>query len=1014
MKQGKGTMWHHQSHAGSGKATAPGIGDVVGGHYVVVEVLAEGGMAVVYRATNTATGKSCALKILHAQLGARPEFVELFAKEAKVTTRIGDNEHIVTVYDAGIDEERGIPFIVMELCEGETLARALERGPLARGLVRTLLEQMAVALEQAHRAGVVHRDLKPSNLFLASGREGLPVLKIMDFGIAKVLEGEAVRTATHIGTPAYNAPEQMGSSTRKLAAKQGITIAPSVSPATDVWALGLIAYEMLTGELHGQYWGVETLSELPMKVAFEDLMPATERAGSRAEFLPDGFDAWFDHALRKDAAERFQSAGEAIGELVALLDVAGDEPAEVPGEDEALQAAATRLYRPAPPPAAPAPRKKAPSERRVPASSAKSSQAKDAAADAAKGPRGTSMVTPSVSDDTDRALPAAAATREPPTPSAMPLVRRTTHESVAPAARRSARKAYLFGGVVLVAAAATVIGFRLQDRTPVQPTVAARPSTEPAAEPTASAGPGACLAAAAGAAISAGCEASCDGGDVRSCARVAEAYANGHGASRDDVRARSAYEKACGVGGLAAEVDAPHWSANAEAAGCPAAACLPEACATLAGYYAEGRGGAPKSERAATALLKRVCTVDTGAGRGVAGCVGLGAQRERAGELEAARRYYEASCEGGVVRGCVALGRTLERSVGDGPSSKDDKRARTLYEKACDAADLEGCTRLGRMVEQGRGGWKADEPAAVALYKRACDGGELLGCVHLAGAYAGAKAGFARDLVRAAELLQKTCEGGEKLGCAALADMTLAGQGGLVRDERRAYDHYKGACEAGTMLGCVGLGRMSLAGLAGLQADASEARDLFGRACRGGEPAGCVALGWLELGSAGTNPSADDATATGRAEAQKLFEGACDDGLADGCTALGELLEAGGRGSEADLARARELYEGACARDGMRACSDLANLTYQGAAGIERDAKKSAELNERACRGGDRVGCQRLGMLFAMGDGVARDLKRAAELDAQACQKPFENPASEARCASLAKLIAAGGSPAPR
>ncbi|MBI4951820.1 MAG: serine/threonine protein kinase, partial [Myxococcales bacterium] len=426
MKQGRaGTVWHTDP---ASAGPSPVVGDVVGGHYRVDAVLAEGGMAVVYRATNTATGKACALKILHAQLGLRPEFVELFAKEARVTTLIGENEHIINVFDAGVDAERGIPFIVMELCEGETLAQALERGPLPRGLCVTLLEQLARALEQAHRAGVVHRDLKPSNLFVTSDREGRPILKVMDFGIAKVLEGEAVRTATHIGTPAYNAPEQMGSSTRRLAAKQGIVIAPSVSPATDVWAIGLIAYEMLTGEMHGQYWGVETLSELPMKVAFEEHMPATERAGAGAALLPEGFDEWFERCLRKNADERFPTAGDAIGELLCLLDGRAAAVEEVETSEEQVQNAETRLFRPGPPPM---PRAASPVSAQPPSarpssrpSARPSSRPSRPSSRPEGGRRGTAPQAPvGVAGGTADAEPARAHLEQPQTPSARPIVR---------------------------------------------------------------------------------------------------------------------------------------------------------------------------------------------------------------------------------------------------------------------------------------------------------------------------------------------------------------------------------------------------------------------------------------------------------------------------------------------------------------------------------------------------------------------------------------------------------------
>ncbi len=141
----------------------------------------------------------------------------------------------------------------------------------------------------------------------------------MDFGIAKVLAQEALRTATHIGTPAYSAPEQLGSLVRKLAEKQGIHVAIGVSPATDIWALGLIVYEALTGLDATHYWNIEVAAELPIRVATESIEPASSRAGDRSRNLPTGFDAWFQRCLEKDASARWQTIHEAVSELTRLL-----------------------------------------------------------------------------------------------------------------------------------------------------------------------------------------------------------------------------------------------------------------------------------------------------------------------------------------------------------------------------------------------------------------------------------------------------------------------------------------------------------------------------------------------------------------------------------------------------------------------------------------------------------------------------------------------------------------------
>lgn len=300
------------------------VGDVIGGRYRVEAWIGRGSMASVARAKHLGTGKACALKFVHEHLAARPEFVELFLKEAQVGARIGPNPYIIDVFDAAIDAERRIPYLAMELLEGKPLDRHLSAGgPMPPALVGTLLEQLAEALEQAHRAGVIHRDLKPSNLFLTQNRQGMPVIKVVDFGIAKVLEHEVQHTATQAGSPAYSAPEQLGPTLRKLAAKQGITIALGVSAATDIWALGLSAYELLIGAPPGHYWGWGpgvVLGELMMSVALEEAPPASARAGQRAHLLPQGFDAWLDRCLRKNAAERWPTATQAVSELVSLLE----------------------------------------------------------------------------------------------------------------------------------------------------------------------------------------------------------------------------------------------------------------------------------------------------------------------------------------------------------------------------------------------------------------------------------------------------------------------------------------------------------------------------------------------------------------------------------------------------------------------------------------------------------------------------------------------------------------------
>lgn len=956
MKRKPGTVYNPPGRASQApKASGLEVGDIIGGRYVIEELLGDGGMAVVYRATNSATGKQCALKILRAQLGDRPEFVHLFAKEAKVSSVIGENEHIVNVFDAGLDEKRGIPFIVMELLEGETLEDVLERGPLDIELTRELLGQLRSALEQAHQAGVVHRDLKPSNLFISTDRKGQPHLKVMDFGIAKVLEGEAIRTATQIGTPAYNAPEQMGSTTRKLAAKQGIVIASGVSPATDVWALGLLSYEMFTGDLPGQYWGVETLSELPMKVAFEEHEPASLRAGRNSALLPPSFDSWFAHCLRKDAGHRYQTAGEAIDALFALLD--GEEVADV-RDDELVQAASTRVVYEAPERSSrPVDRKSASAPPPLPPSSSPAISVR--ASEAEEEEEETSPVRP-------RKKSLGGSTGSP-------VVAKNGPE---PGAEKKSWGVAMVVSLAGLAAAAVVgLGMQKQDA--------------PAA--TSTCGPGADIA---------DCRSACDEGDLSGCRRVGDALIKGAGVEANPTEAIGFYAKACGVEQLG-EKTAPEqrrsWMQSTESAGCVEGACVAEACQSLADAYASGHG-VDKNTLVAGSLYKRICSygMDGDMPRGVLGCVGLGRQREKAGELVAARNYYNAACAGEQTSGCVALAQVLERGDRRG-EGRDEKRARELYQKACDAGDLEGCTFLGRMVELGKGGWKSNATQAVAFYKRACDGNLLLGCVKLAEAHRQGKGGLARDTVRGAELLTSSCDGGEPRACADLVGMMLAEDGGLSRDEKKAFELSRDACDAGSAEACAWYGVMFRDGLAGLQQDEGEARKLFDRACKEGSALGCV---WL------AETDAANSKLVGL-ELDKLLQTACDDGAIRGCNLLGQYAFTGANGITKDEERAAGLFGHACDGGHMRGCSNLANMYYSGLGGLEQSQSESLRLNRKACEeGNDAVGCARLGTLYAIGgEQTKQDLAKASELHRKGCAKGGGDEEQLRRCETLKKLI---------
>ncbi|MEZ4219516.1 MAG: protein kinase [Polyangiaceae bacterium] len=233
-------------------------GDIVADKLRVIRKLGEGGMGAVYEVEHLFTKHRRALKMLHGPSASNPQAVERFLREASAAGRIG-NQHIVECFDAG-RLPGGEPYLVMELLEGESLADRLERkGRLAVEEAVEILLQAARGVHAAHEAGIVHRDLKPENLFLLRGLD--VTVKILDFGISKFdKERFGTRDVTQegalLGTPYYMAPEQV----RGEAADVG----------ADVYALGVVLYECLTGQ---KPFVAETLPELSVKIFVGDYTP---------------------------------------------------------------------------------------------------------------------------------------------------------------------------------------------------------------------------------------------------------------------------------------------------------------------------------------------------------------------------------------------------------------------------------------------------------------------------------------------------------------------------------------------------------------------------------------------------------------------------------------------------------------------------------------------------------------------------------------------------------------------
>ncbi|MEI8258438.1 MAG: protein kinase [Deltaproteobacteria bacterium] len=289
-------------------------GTVFAREFRVVRALAQGGMGSVYVAVQLATQKERALKVMRPSLVRDARSRERFLHEARAGAAL-ESDHVVEVVGAGVDDETGAPWLAMELLRGETLAEVIaKRGRLEPREVRECMEQMRHALTAAHRVGLVHRDLKPENIFLATPRRAdvAFTLKVLDFGIAKTLDGTDGGKATQstAGSPLWMAPEQAN--------------AEPVSTATDVWPLGLLAYWMLTGRY---YWNAvygegTTIAALLGEVLLAPIEPASVRAARTglAGLLPPGFDAWFARCVDRTPMVRFAEGGAALTALLDVLD----------------------------------------------------------------------------------------------------------------------------------------------------------------------------------------------------------------------------------------------------------------------------------------------------------------------------------------------------------------------------------------------------------------------------------------------------------------------------------------------------------------------------------------------------------------------------------------------------------------------------------------------------------------------------------------------------------------------
>src|SRR4051812_17652540 len=274
---------------------APGA--FIAGRYRVLRKIGEGGMGVLYACLDSVLSREVAVKLMQRSLAAEPLLAERLMREARLAAQL--RRHVAQVFDCGM-LETGEPFIVMELLSGQDLYAVLrESGPLSPHEVASVMLQVCDGLSEAHEKGIIHRDLKPENLFSANEPDGSSVIKIVDFGVSKQLRGRHIRSQTNptesVGSPQYMSPEQISSPSE-------------VDARTDIWSLGVVMFELLTGAVPFNGPG-------PAQVCASVLTDAVPPMSNYRTDVPPALEFIVLRCLEKNREQRFSD----IAELAAAL-----------------------------------------------------------------------------------------------------------------------------------------------------------------------------------------------------------------------------------------------------------------------------------------------------------------------------------------------------------------------------------------------------------------------------------------------------------------------------------------------------------------------------------------------------------------------------------------------------------------------------------------------------------------------------------------------------------------------
>jgi serine/threonine protein kinase/TPR repeat protein len=719
------------------------VGDIILGKYEVTRVLGQGGMGVVLAARHLELDRLVALKFLLPALLDKPEICARFAQEARNSSRIR-NEHVAHVYDVGNVD--GVPFIVMEHLTGQDLSAVIrERGQLPITECADLLLQACEGVNVAHALGIVHRDLKPSNLFVTTEHDGTASVKVLDFGISKsTATSDMSMTASTavVGSPLYMSPEQLMSP-------------KSVDPRSDVWALGVVLYEMLTGTPPFTGNGFPTVSAAILRGTYarpSDLRPD----------IPPPVEQMLSEALAIDRDTRLSSVEAFAARLAPFgTDIGRDSYNRIRRLAFRTQASSDRPLQPAD----------------------------------AKTP-------PPFAGEGDR--PASGhAGGQPYTPGRGTV---TTAESVVnslattePRPRRWPRFAVL--GVVAAATASAIAVPRYR-----QPRLAPRADSADKASVDPARGNAESVAAACTSGATAECEAACAAHRPGSCQKLAEALEKGLGAPRDIARAATLYQTACDDGSPAAcnNLGALYALGDGVAKdGAKAVALYTRACdlrsatscVNLGAMHFEGNG-VPKNESLGARFFLRGCEAGEPMGCfnvSIAYGEGRGVPKDPAQSFAFADR----ACTMGARAGCARI--ALAKIAGEG-ATKDVKAGLAQLDAMCTRHESAGCESLAKLYTSGAGADVPADPLRVREYaKKACDLGSQLYCGadQLLGKVDSADSTGAR----ANALFQTKCDAGDLVGCGMLGEDLLARTGTSV-DRAKGIALLKKACAGGFDRAC--------------------------------------------------------------------------------------------------------------------------------------------------------------------------------------------------------------------